>query len=687
MRQVNSVGRRVKRLAGKVEGALYRQVAKGEPVLPWRKAHPASFTKWLARNEARPVAEFPFCWRMDERLQDPNFSPARVAVVVHVFYLELVDDLVQRLRHIPVPFDVYVTNASGVKLADERFLVGQAARSLVFDVENRGRDIFPLVQLVNAGLLDDYELVLKIHTKRSQWRAQHQQLAGDGAGWREKLLDSLLGSPSQVERILAAFAGNSSLGVVTAPGSLLGAEFWGGDEYLVRELAKRLQLEIDRDTLEFPAGSMYWIRGFLVQGLRALCLSTTDFDAEAGQVDATTAHAIERLMGIVTCEAGLKQATTDQLKAGNPQGFHRFDREAPRTPAARMVPFYFPQFHRVPENDQLWGKGFTEWTNVATSTPKFRGHNQPLIPSDLGFYDLERDEVRAAQAELTKWAGLAGFMYYYYWFAGKRVMHVPLQKLRAQMDLEQSYCLMWANENWTRTWDGRTEDVLIAQEYDRVPAADFIDEVRDFLVDPRYLRVDGRAVVAVYRCGQIPDFARVVETWRERARSYGLGELLVLAVEVAAEFDGLKGSAAEVGVDGSLGFPPHTLPWKPAPAHKLRVDPRFRGNLVSYAHLAQAAIEQAQQGAVAKSLRCPGVMVNFDNTARRPWNPDVWWGSNPYTFHRWLREAVRAVAARPPEERLVFINAWNEWAEAAVLEPTLRWGRTYLQAVRNVAFS
>lgn len=206
MRQVNAVGRRVKCLAGKVEGALYQQVAKGEPALPWRKAHPASFTKWLARNEARPVAEFPFQWRMDERLQAPNFSPARVAVVVHVFYLELVDDLVHHLRHIPVPFDVYVTNASGVKLADERFLVGQAARSLVFDVENRGRDIFPLVQLVNAGLLDDYELVLKIHTKRSQWRAQHQQLAGDGSSWRKKLLDSLLGSPSQVERILAAFA-------------------------------------------------------------------------------------------------------------------------------------------------------------------------------------------------------------------------------------------------------------------------------------------------------------------------------------------------------------------------------------------------------------------------------------------------------------------------------------------------
>ncbi|WP_242491692.1 glycoside hydrolase family 99-like domain-containing protein [Actinomyces minihominis] len=608
-----------------------------------------------------------------------------MAVVIHVYYLERLAEIQDRLSSIPVPFDLFVTNSSGQQLDEAKFHVGEARNVAVLEVENRGRDIFPLIQLVNAGFLDAYQLVLKVHTKESAWREGHQDLAGSGEEWKSQFLDQMLGSRDVVEGILASFANDTSIGSVTADGNVLGEKFWGSDETLTKELAMRLEFELEAASLEFSAGSMYWIRGFLLQGLRALQLSAVDFEDEAGQIDGTTAHAIERLLGVLTVQAGLRLTESSQLDDElKDEAWQRWLPDAVQHASARFVPFYLPQFHPSKENDRWWGEGFTEWTNLTNSQPVFRGHEQPLLPGRFGFYDLRLDEVREAQYELSSWAGVEGFMYYYYWFAGKRILNLPIEKLAAQEGLNQPFCIMWANENWTRAWDGRESNVLIGQRYDEVPATDFIDDVMEFLTDPRYLKVDGKPVLAVYRPAQMEDFKDVVAHWRERAEEAGLPGLFLLAVEVAESFGGLKGSPEEWGLDGSMGFPPHALPWKAAPAHRVSLDPRFRGNFVSYKATAEAGAKRARQ---SSADHYPGVMVSFDNTARRQWRPDIWWGSNPYVFHRWLREAMKAVSDRHPQHRLVFINAWNEWAESAVLEPTQRFGITYLLAVRNVAFS
>jgi lipopolysaccharide biosynthesis protein len=271
-------------------------------------------------------------------------------------------------------------------------------------------------------------------------------------------------------------------------------------------------------------------------------------------------------------------------------------------------------------------------------------------------------------------------MYYYYWFAGKRLMSGPVEAL-LDGDVNKPFCLMWANENWTRRWDGRGQDVLMGQDYDKVPATQFIDDVLPFLADERYLRVDGRPVLAIYRIAQIPDFESVVEHWRVRAREAGVGEIHLLSVDVAREFDGLVGGVKSAGLDGTLGFPPHNLRWDWVPHAGLSVDRRFRGNLLSYGAIARDAERRLLNLATSTY---PGVMVNFDNTSRRQWKSDVWFGSNPYTFRRWLSSAASAVSHREPEQRLIFINAWNEWGESAVLEPTQRFGRTFLLAVRDV---
>ncbi len=603
---------------------------------------------------------------------------------MHVFYPELVPELVAQLHSIPVPFDLIVTNSSGRSLTIEG-LSDEAKSVRVFDIENHGRDIYPMVAAVNAGLLNPYELVLKVHTKKSVWRESHDELAGSGDEWKSDLFSALLGSKPNVGQILGAFADDPSLGVVTADGSVLGAEFWGGDRQIADALLRRLELSVAGRTLRFPAGSMYWVRGFVLQGLRALRLDRDDFEEESGQVDGTTAHAIERLVGILSVEAGFSVLERASLPGAEqtPTGYSFFAGPRSRQARARIIPFYLPQFHAFEENDRWWGTGFTEWTNVTVARPVFQGHNQPLLPADLGFYDLSSDVVRRRQRDMSARAGIEGFMYYYYWFAGKRLMSKPLESLVAS-DIDQPFCIMWANENWTRRWDGRESDILVGQDYERVPAEDFIDDVIPFLKDPRYIRIDGKVVLAVYRIAQIPDYQRVIETWRARARAAGVGELELLTVDVSTVFDGLQGHHAEAGMDGMLEFPPHNQFWQWLPHSGLGVDERFRGNILSYS----ALVENSEQRAVSAHDPgiFPGVMVNFDNTARRQWVPELWYGSNPYTFRRWLSNQVRSVADRDFDRRVVFVNAWNEWAESAVLEPTQSFGSTYLLAIQNVVY-
>lgn len=647
---------------------------------------PCSYRRWLDRTNGRYEADFPPEWKR----HDLPFvgSESRIAVVVHVYYMDLVSELAAALKNIPVPCDVYVTNATGQELAADVFEVGNVENCVVLPVENHGRDIAPLIYLVNAGYLDPYDLVLKVHTKKSPWREEHAELSGSGEQWRDNLLSSLLGSEDKAKAILDEFSQNPRLGALGAPGTILGPEFWGGDEALVGELGKRIGLRFAHDDLSFISGSMYWTRGFVLQGLRSLCLHHFDFHDEEGQVDGTTAHALERLIGLLTVEAGLQLEEVSSSAGSSPSGavstWQRFLPSTSTEPAARYIPFYLPQFHPSPVNDRWWGKGFTEWSNVSQARPVFEGHVQPLVPGELGFYDLRLDSVRERQLELEQYAGVSGLMYYYYWFSGERALNLPIEKLKKQ-DIDQPYCLMWANENWTRAWDGNEDDVLLSQRYDEVPAETFIDDVMEFLLDPRYMRIDGKAILAVYRPGQIENFAEVTAVWRQRALESGAGELYLLSVDVTKNFDGIDPEElSEYGLDGHLGFPPHGVEWPRATREEAKPIHPFMGHLMSYRRFSHLAVAQSLH---IDEAGYPGVMVNFDNTARKKWKADVWYGSNPYTFHRWLFDVTESLMNRDRQHRVIFINAWNEWAEAAVLEPTARWGMTYLQAVRSVAFS
>jgi lipopolysaccharide biosynthesis protein len=337
----------------------------------------------------------------------------------------------------------------------------------------------------------------------------------------------------------------------------------------------------------------------------------------------------------------------------------------------RAIAFYLPQFHPIPENDLWWGTGFTEWTNVTRARPGFVGHYQPHLPTDMGFYDLRVAETRARQAALARAYGIHGFCYYYYWFAGKRLLETPVEEMRASGEPDFPYCLCWANENWTRRWDGAEREILIAQNPSRADDERLIRDLLPHFRDPRYIRVAGKPLFIVYRIGVLPDVARSAELWRRIAREEGVGEMYLCA---AKTYD--TGDPTFYGFDAVVEFPPHGLRTVTMHDQLDFLDPEFSGTVVDFRQFVVDCIATRDPSYMLHRTVMPG----WDNTARRMHQALVFAHASPEVYELWLREVVMRARRKPPDERLVFINAWNEWAEGAHLEPDRRFGRQYLEA-------
>ena len=333
----------------------------------------------------------------------------------------------------------------------------------------------------------------------------------------------------------------------------------------------------------------------------------------------------------------------------------------------RLIAFYLPQFHPIPENDRWWGKGFTEWTNVRKGTPLFEGHYQPHVPADLGYYDLRDPEVREKQAELARAYGIYGFCYYYYWFNGRRLLERPLNEVLQLERPDFPFCICWANEPWTRNWDGKHNEILMPQEHTNETDERFISDLLPFLRDPRYIRIDGRPLLVIYRTELLRDLARTARIWREVASKNGI-DLYLCRVESFARED-----LAPIGFDAACEFPPNIsgiLPRRPD---------SFEGNLYDYRELVDIMLQRP--AAVYK--RFHGVTPSWDNAARMGKRASVFVNSSPDLFREWLAEAVRRTRMKfQGDEQIVFINAWNEWAEGCHLEPDQRYGHAYLEACR-----
>jgi len=349
---------------------------------------------------------------------------------------------------------------------------------------------------------------------------------------------------------------------------------------------------------------------------------------------------------------------------------------------ARVIAFYLPQFYPTPENDEWWGRGFTEWTNVASAQPLFRGHDQPRIPTELGFYDLRNPESRAAQAALANEHGIEGFCFWHYWFGGRRLLDRPVREILASGEPSSPFCLAWANQPWTRTWMGSGE-TLVDQPYSVDDDEAHGRWLAETFADERYLRVDGHPVFCVYRPGDLPDPARTCDTWRKICTRDGVGEPFLVGIDAFA----YGVDQRDNGFDATLHFQPvlsrlpHSGPGRPTLG-------RIRRNLRLGVLDPRVRVFDDSEARRRMNLRVkwnhptiPTVLVGWDNTPRRGRQGMVVVNSTPEALGESLDDAIARVADQSPEHRLVFINAWNEWAEGNYLEPDLTYGRSKLEAV------
>lgn len=653
--------RRVKALPARL---IKRSNARGSPTSGLFPPHSHSLTFIDS-----PLLGLPLdCGSPMARVARSVAPRAKILVVAHVFYPEVWSDIEDRLVRIPEPFDLVVTLVKGYADGLEEHITRRLPHARILFVDNHGRDMGPLVTLANMGWFEGYDAILKVHTKRSVYRV-------DGDAWRVSLLDGVLPSPDAIRRILELLRTDIDVGLVTPTDSLRGPETWGSNQVLVEALAARFPFAFDPDSLRYPAGSMYWARPWLLQRLVDLQLSTNHFAPEADHLDGSTAHALERFMGVLATAAGLEQVEEVDVASR----LHRARRVSNADP--RVLAFYLPQYHQVPENDLWWGEGFTDWVQVAKAQPLFEGHVQPVVPGELGDYDLADTQVMRSQAELAREHGVDGFVMYHYWFDGTQLLDTPLRNLLADPTIDFPFALCWANENWTRTWDGLEEDVLIAQTYTPGWHNRYYDDIRAALSDTRYLRVGGVPILLVYRIGHIPSARGVVEHWKRRAAADGLGGLRVLAVAPSRDFEGFDADVAAV-LDGVVAFPPGSGIGIQSVAH---LAPALAGDASGDVMSYDAAVDGADLSRSGPhGLRLyPGVMPGWDNTPRRSSAAYVFQGGNPVSFRRWLAKASRA-ATSAGGEPLLFINAWNEWAEGAHLEPDARFGRGNLSAVADI---
>jgi hypothetical protein len=347
----------------------------------------------------------------------------------------------------------------------------------------------------------------------------------------------------------------------------------------------------------------------------------------------------------------------------------------------RPLAVVLPQYHPVPENDLWWGKGFTEWTNVTKAKPLFRNHYQPHLPADLGFYDMRLAETRQQQAELAKQHGIEGFCYYHYWFNGKRMLHQPTDRMLALKEPNFPFMYCWANENWTKTWDGRSNEILLQQNYSE---ADDIQHItwlcQNVFSDSRYITVDQKPVIAIYRANLFPNIQKTLDIWRHTAHKLGYKGLYILGVKTMGAFE----NPHQAGFDAAIDFQPD---WTYLQKNSWWWRQLFKYNLAKnkaliwpYAEVAQKMMNRP----VVNYKNYPSIIPSWDNSPRKKSQPVILTNCNPADYGIWLDNILGNFNPYSADENFVFINAWNEWAEGNHLEPDQKWGLQYLQITRKI---
>jgi len=626
------------------------------------------------KTKAPPVAPAlpPIDW--PQLRFDAKRPKAAQAIVLHLYYADLWPEFRSDLQQVDIDFDLYVSltwhGPETAALAEE---IRQAfPTAFVCCTPNHGRDLLPFLMFVNSGCLEGYRAVAKLHGKKSPHRS-------DGRAWRRDLVTGILQSPHSAAR-LQVFLADPEAAIWVADGQhLTDNRWWGSNRAKVRDLLTRLEIDLPQgDAPSFPAGSIYWLKPLILRLLQGMQLGVEHFEREAGQLDGTLAHALERVLGCLAAAAGQKIRQTHELRGravvtgGPPQ---------------LVSAFYLPQFHPTPDNDRWWGRGFTEWTKLVGTQSQFAGHLQPMLPGELGYYDLRLAQTLQAQADLARSHGIDAFCVYHYWFDGARQLEAPMEMLLQTPKLDFPFYLAWANETWRRNWDGLSGEVLQAQSYQPGFEAALAADLRRFMADPRYLRPDGiRPRLVIYRPDDLPDPNVNIARLRRAFRTLGVGEIELGAVRFHLPQD--KAMADDL-FDFWIEMPPHGLVqaedyrWSTPHSHRMPVpvSAGFSGLIYDYAKVSRRALDPAYRASLPPNT-IAGVMPSWDNSARRGSKAHIAYGANPARFAQWIH-GLLGPPLQGSYRQEIMINAWNEWGEKAMMEPSLLFGRANLEVLRD----
>lgn len=383
------------------------------------------------------------------------------------------------------------------------------------------------------------------------------------------------------------------------------------------------------------------------------------------------------------CSKKYKKEYTDWLAKRNLKmslDFVPYEKNEITNSNERLIAFYLPQFHTFKENDEWHGKGFSEWTNVTKAIPQFTGHNQPQLPIDVGFYDLSTDKVMYRQIELAKNYGIYGFCFHYYWFSGKRLMEKPIFNYLNNKELDLPFCLCFANENWSKNWDGGDKEVLIEQKFLEDDPKQFAQDIMPFFEDERYIKINNKPILVVYKPQLFEKeiLKNFVYELNKKAKENGLDGVYL----IMAKTQDIETNPEEFFMDAVVEFPPHIIDrYAKQVIKKTYLNPSFNGRIFDM----EEFIKNQEFLYETDFKLYKTVFPSWDNTARKAYTGASVFEISPELYKKWLKDCINWTKENNnKDEQFIFINAWNEWAEGAHLEPDQKYGYAYLQATKEV---
>lgn len=572
------------------------------------------------------------------------------------------------LEAIRIPFDLYVSVAGAHDELQESWekALPRAARIQIQILPPHAQPLTALVKCFGQALAG-YSGFMHVDFGTEDAIQAVQSLLGPLGSSGGRLPQLLALTARDVAIVLSAELGE--IGTHTADAS------W------VERAAAVCGLELDKSCAQWPTSgaAAFVARGAILgRALRVLPLWS-----EGGYGAARERILSDALAALLPAFALAEDAKTLQIQQGDStDDFRHYENQRDYSGSivhrdVKVLSYYLPQFHPTPENDEWHGKGFTEWTKVSAANPLFEGHYQQHIPHpDIGYYLLDSPNILRIQAEQMRQAGVHGQVFYHYWFSGRMILEKPAQMLLAHPDIAMPYCFCWANENWTRRWDGNEREILLGQTYSADDARAFIRYLIPFFRDPRYIRVGTRPVLMIYRPSSMPDPAEYLRIWTEECAQAGIDAPYVAAVLTRGAV-----SPADFQMDAGVERPLHD--WTDGAV------PDMRPSLYTYWPMNGSALsyDQVRDFYMAQNDRKPfnhfrSNVPMWDNTARYGSEALLLHGSTPESFQQWMAHSIAdAQANLPPDRRFIVVNAWNEWAEGTHLEPDTRYGYSYLNSV------